>query len=173
MDKAELSKFYHDLSVFAQSLAYYFFATVAGLAIMTGMLAEPVVRHYADSNALNIQQFKIDQLRDKRDQQNELLRRLDNAEIVKRAAKVNLNFVSSPDEKVGHEDFNALLSNWPEMAQALEQVAPKEPQTVQYPFWYNYFQFLADNKGERMALLAFGACLIVISLTCFGSKKYC
>ena len=172
MDKAELKKFRHDLGVFAQSLAYYMFTTAGVIAMAVSLLAGPVIRYYQDDRAIEIQEYKITKLEQQRDQQAELLGRMDNEAIVKRAAQATLNYVTSKDDLLT-QGLDSKPHKWPEITDLVLRACSDFPEEKRKPIWYDYCVNLAEKKNERTALFCIGGGLIAVCLTCFGTTRKC
>ncbi len=170
MDKAEQLKFRRDLSIFAQTLAFYIFGTAGMFAIATALLAGPVVRFYHDQRVLEIQEYKVSKLTERRDQQQELLGNLDNEAIVKRAARMNLNYVSSAQEIIS-EQIDSMRNSWPDLTDAVLRACDDFPKEPPQTSWQKYCQAMTRHTSEKTALILIGGLLISVSLTCFASSK--
>ncbi len=170
MDKTEQQRFRQDLGIFAQSLAFYIFGTAGMLAVAAGLLSSPIVRYFNDERAIEIQAYKLEKLTSQRDQQQELLNNLDNEAIVKRAARMTLNYVSSADDILA-EQIDSMQRKWPDLTNAVLKACddfPEEPEKAQ---WLKYCQIMAEHPKEKNALMLIGGGLMAVSLTCFASSK--
>ena len=172
MDKSEQLKFRHDLGVFAQSLAFYIFGTAGMLAIASALLAGPIVRYYHDQRAIEVQQYKLVKLTEQQNQQQELLSQLDNEAIVKRAAKMTLNYVTSSDD-LFTEQIESVQRKWPDLTDAVLRACDDFPQEQAHSTWLNYCEIMAARPHERTALLCVGGGLLAVCLTCFATSRHC
>ena len=172
MNQAERIKFWHDLGVFIQSLAFYICGTAAMAAAGLVLLAAPIDRYYSNQRALEIQEYKNNKLVEIRDQQTELLSHLDNAAIVKRAAKMTLNYITS-DQQETDEALKPAEYQWEDINEAVFRAADDYPKEQEVPFWAEYARLLLKNEKAKNWLLGLSACMLVICLTCFSSKRTC
>ena len=171
MNKSEQLKYRHDLGVFIQSLAFYICGTAAMAVAAFVLLAEQIDRYYVDSRAIEIQEYKILKLTEKRDQQSELLSNLDNEAIVKRAARITLNFITSGDQI--DENDRAPSRQWQDINYAVLLAADDFPKEHELPLWAHYARIILKKEQTEKWLLGLSAGMLVICLTCFGSKKQC
>ena len=171
MEKAEKMKYWHDLGVFIQNLAFYIFGTAAMAAAAMVLLSEPIDRYYSDQLALEIQEYKNQKLAELKDQKSELLKNLDNEAIVKRAARMTLNFITS-DEQTEDGDMPPVYQ-WQDISEAVMQAADDYPKEQELPFWAKYARLLLKNDKAEKWLLGLSAGMLVICLTCFSSKRQC
>ncbi len=172
MNESEKMKYKHDLGVFIQNLAFYICGTAAMAAAAIVLLAGQIDRHYADARALEIQKYKNSKLIEIRDQQSELLTNLDNEAIVKRAARITLNYITSEDSEA-EEQGSQPERQWQDINYAVLLAADDFPKEQKLPFWGKYARIILNKEQTKNWLLGISAGMLVICLTFFGSKKHC
>lgn len=147
---------------------FIFFATIGMGVIGASLLAKPLTVYFADKQGMIKQQQRQEKLQELHRQQQALLENADNPMVVERVAVNHLHYRSAA---VAAGQPAPSLPELPKSFELLIRQAEQDEAAVRPGLVQRWAEALAQRPREQMILLALGAGLTVVSMTCFYRQR--